>query len=100
MDNKNITDVKLIVENSNKYFTEIGPKLAREVETSSIKFEMYIDDCNITRPEFPVTINELKDAFFSENPIKVLAMTKLVLMLLNIVLVGYINFYYIYLTYP
>ena len=66
--NKNISDVELIVENFSKDFTKIGPKLARGIELSSVKFDKYIGKCNITQPEFPVIINELKDVFFfSEN---------------------------------
>ena len=56
------------MENFNKYFTEIKPKLVREIETSSIKFDKYINKCNIRNPECPVTISELKYVFFvSEN---------------------------------
>ena len=56
MGNKN-THVKLI--------SKICHKLARKIETSSIKFDKYINECSITQPECPITINELKDVFFS-----------------------------------
>ena len=36
-----ITDETQIAENFNKFFTEIGPKLAKEIETPTIKF----NDC-------------------------------------------------------
>ena len=65
MGNRNITNIKLIPGSFNTYITEIGPKLARVIEISLIRFDRYIGKCNITQPECLVTINELKDAFYS-----------------------------------
>ena len=48
MNNKNIANVELIAENFNKYFNKIAAKLAREIETSSIKFDKYISKYNVT----------------------------------------------------
>ena len=62
---KTITDVHLIANHFNSYFTEIGPNLANKIEKSSINFEGYIKKCNSIQPEHPLSINELKDAFFS-----------------------------------
>ena len=64
VDNTATTDEPQIAENFNKFFTEIGPKLAKEIETSTIKFEDYLEQCNTILPDNPVSINELKDAFF------------------------------------
>ena len=53
MGNKNTSHVELIAESFKKYFTEICPKLARGIETSSIKFDKYNDKCNITNQNGP-----------------------------------------------
>ena len=62
---KTITDVPLIANHFNSYFTEIGPNLVNKIEKSSINFEGYIKKCNNIQPEHPLSINELKDSFFS-----------------------------------
>ena len=41
------------------FFTEIGPKFAKEIERSIIKFDDYLDQYDT-----PVFVNELKDIFF------------------------------------
>ena len=48
---KTITDVHLIANHFNSYFTEIGPNLANKIEKSSINFEGYIKKCNSIQPE-------------------------------------------------
>ena len=65
MEKKEITDIKSIAENFNRYFTEIGPTLAKKVDSSSVNFHQYLEAYNITQPEKDLTVNELKDAFFS-----------------------------------
>ena len=60
-----ITDETQIAENLNKFFTEIVPKLAKEIETSATKFDDYLKQCDTIQSDNPVSINELKDAFFS-----------------------------------
>ena len=65
MGNGNINIVILITKNFNNYFTEVLSKLARDIDTSSVNFDKYISKCNITLPECPMNINELKDPFFS-----------------------------------
>ena len=42
INNKDITNVDLIAENFNKYFSDIGPKLAKNIEVSSIDFKSCI----------------------------------------------------------
>ena len=68
MEEEEITDIKSIAENFNRYFTEIGPILAKKVDPSSINFHKYLEAYNITQPEKDLTVNELKDTFF---PLKV-----------------------------
>ena len=41
-----ITNETPIAENFNKFFTEFGSKLAKENETSTIKFDDYLEQCN------------------------------------------------------
>ena len=64
VDNIAITDETQIAENFNKCFTEIGPKLTKEIETSTRKFDDYLEQCNTILPNNLVFMNELKDAFF------------------------------------
>ena len=65
MNGKDITDEELIAKSFNKYFAEIGPKLAKNIQKSSINFESFMKTCDSTEAESALTINELKDAFFS-----------------------------------
>ena len=57
---KTVTYAHLIAYHFNSYFTEIGPNLANKIEKSSINFEK----CNSIQPEHPLSISELRDAFF------------------------------------
>ena len=41
INNKDITNIDLIAENFNKYFSDIGLKLAKNIEVSSIDFRSY-----------------------------------------------------------
>ena len=65
INNKDITNVDLIAENFNKYFSDIGPKLAKNIEVSSIDFRSYIKEHESVQSECDLTVNELKEAFFS-----------------------------------
>ena len=65
VDGKHITDEELIAKSFNKYFVEIGPKLAKNIQKSSLNFESFMKTCDSTQAESTLTINELKDAFFS-----------------------------------
>ena len=53
-----ITNSKLIAENFNNFFTETMPKLAK-------MFDVYLKIVDILQPEYPLSINKLKEAFFS-----------------------------------
>ena len=64
INNKDITNVDLIAENFNKYFSDIGPKLAKNIEVSSIDFRSYIKEHESVQSEGDLTVNEF-EAFFS-----------------------------------
>ena len=64
MEEKEIIDTKSIAENFNRYFTEIGPTLAKNVDSSSVNFHQYLEAYKITQPEKDLTVNELKETFF------------------------------------
>ena len=64
INNEDITNVDLIVENFNKYFSDIGPKLAKNTEVSSTDFRSYIKEHKSIQSECGLTVNELKEAFF------------------------------------
>ena len=63
--NKEITDLKTIAEKFNKFFTEIGPNLAKDIDPSSVTFDNYLKNLKANQPEHNLTLNELKDAFIS-----------------------------------
>ena len=42
VDKKSITETESIAESFNKYFTQIGPKLGKDIGTSTKKFNEYI----------------------------------------------------------
>ena len=62
---KEITDLKAIAANFNKFFTEIGPNLAKDIYPSLVTFETYLKRFHKNQKENDLTINELKEAFFS-----------------------------------
>ena len=47
------------------FFTKIGPELAQKIPTASRTFESFLNKIDTAVPADPVTINELKQAFFS-----------------------------------
>ena len=63
--NKIVTDTDVIAKHFNTYFMKIGPNISKKIETPAKTFEGYLQKQNIIQPENPLTINELKDAFFS-----------------------------------
>ena len=63
---KFITSTDSIAENFSKYFTEIGPNLANKISTPLTSFDTCLSKrCYIFQPEIALSINELKDAFYS-----------------------------------
>ena len=65
MDKISITQTESIAESFNKYFTYIGPKLAKDIDTSTKGFNEYIKKHDTTQPEKVKSENELKYTFFS-----------------------------------
>ena len=65
VDKKYITLETEIAKKFNEFFTEIDQSLARKIPTRSKPFESFLKKNSTTLPERCLTINELKDAFFS-----------------------------------
>ena len=61
---KEITDLKAIAANFNKFFTEVGPNLAKDIYPSLVTLETYLKRFHKNQKENDLTINELKEAFF------------------------------------
>ena len=51
INNKHVTNVYLIAENFNKYFSEIDLKFAANIEVSSIDFKSYIQKYDTVHSE-------------------------------------------------
>ena len=66
--NKNVIfEDKHIANAFNNFFINIGSKLADDIPTTTRSFESYVQNTNETIKEEPITINELKDTFFSSK---------------------------------
>ena len=64
--NKNVIfEEKHITNACNNFFINIGPELADNIATAARSFESYVQNAKETIKEQQITINELKDAFFS-----------------------------------
>ena len=64
--NKNDVTSEIGIANEfNKFFTNIGPELAKKIPTASRTFESFSNKIDTTMPADLITINELKEAFFS-----------------------------------
>ena len=64
-----------------------------------MRFESYVKKCKNKQPEKPLSINELKDAFFSLDINKSPGFDDISFTALKIVLVPYINPCYTFLIY-
>ena len=53
-----------IANKFNKFFTNIGPEVARKIPTASRTFESFLNKIDITMPADSITINEYKESFF------------------------------------
>ena len=62
-----IFDTKKIADEFNKFFTNIGTDLANKIPNASKRFDFYITKVNTSMESQPLSINELKNAFFSLN---------------------------------
>ena len=60
MDKKIITETKGIAENFNKYFAQIGPNLAKDIDTSTKSFSEYVKKHGTTKPEKLISLNQFK----------------------------------------
>ena len=65
VNNVTITTAKDKAKHFNNFFTNIGPNLAKNIPTAAKPFQSYISQVNTTMSEYPLSINELKEAFFS-----------------------------------
>ena len=65
VNNKTIYDKKLIAENFNDFFVNIGPKLAAKIEPATQNFNTYLHDYNQILLESELTDKEFENAFFS-----------------------------------
>ena len=54
-----------IADAFNEFFANIGQKLASQIPKSSKTFETYINKVNVIMDSKPLSISELKGAFFS-----------------------------------
>ena len=63
--NKIKTSEGEIANEFNKYFADIGPSLAKNIPNPSISLESFLKRVITSLPSQSLSINELKDAFFS-----------------------------------
>ena len=59
-----IFDAAKIADEFNKFLTNIGTDLANKIPNASKPFDSYITKANTSMESQPLSINELKDAFF------------------------------------
>ena len=62
---KEITDKKIIAETFNELFINVGSNLADEIPPSSTNFESYLPNITTALSDKPLTKKEFKDAFFT-----------------------------------
>ena len=60
-----------IANEFNTFFTNIGPELVKKVPNVSSPFRSYFQKSRTTMPTDSLTINEIKEAYFSLKIIKV-----------------------------
>ena len=65
MDKKSITETNSIAESFNRYFTQIGPNLTKDIGISTRSFNECVAYHGTTQPENVICVNEFKDPFFS-----------------------------------
>ena len=65
MEKKSIIETESIAESFNNFFSEIGPKWAKDIVTSTKIFNEYIKKYDTAHPEKVISLNELQDSFFS-----------------------------------
>ena len=65
VDKKSITETESIAGSFNKYFTQIGPKLAKSISASTKSFNECLKKHDTTQLGKVISTNELNDTFFS-----------------------------------
>ena len=60
-----IFDTKRVADEFNNFFTNIGTDLANKIPNASERFDFYITKVNTSMESQPLSINELKNSFFS-----------------------------------
>ena len=65
MDKKSITETNSIAGSFNRYFTQIGPNLTKDIGISTRSFNECVAYHGTTQPENVICVNEFKDPFFS-----------------------------------
>ena len=60
-----IFDAAKITDEFNNFFTNIGTDLANKLRNTSKPFDSYLTKANTSMESQPLSINEMKDAFFS-----------------------------------
>ena len=54
-----------VAENLNKYFTNISPSLASKIPNKQGGFGKYLANCNTVMNNAPLTVEEVRNAFYS-----------------------------------
>ena len=93
-------DLKTIAEKFNKFFTDIGPNLAKDIDPSSVTFDNYLKTFNANQPEHTLTANELNGVFFSLKINKSPGYEYISFNVIKTCLVLCISHYFIFLTNP
>ena len=65
VDNIKVHEEKGIANEFNNFFIDLGPELAKEIPGPAKSFESYVLESNSTMPTGPISVNELKNTFFS-----------------------------------
>ena len=83
MKKKEITEIKDVAEKFNDFFTNVGPNLAKKVPNSSNSFTSFLNQTHSIMEKNSLSINELKEAFFSLKTNKSPGYDDIILMLLR-----------------
>ena len=65
IEKKEVTEIKDIAEEFNNFFTNVGQNLAKKVPNSSNSFTSFLNQTHIIMEKNSLSINELKETFFS-----------------------------------
>ena len=65
VDNIKVHEEKGIANEFNNFFIDLGPELAKEIPGPAKSFKSYVLESNSTMRTGPISVNELKNTFFS-----------------------------------